>query len=66
MDLTDIVSLLDRKYSDVDAIPCANEGLEVKMQCGQKRTEHGILGVHKSGAYLVCGVCGYNQPVARP
>ena len=58
------VNLLDRKYAN-EPVPCPNEGRQVKMGCGVVRDNHGNMAVHNSGAYLVCGLCGANQPIAR-
>lgn len=65
MTVSDIVSMLDRKFYQ-DPIQCPKEGTEVRSQTGRVFTEHGNLTVHGSGAYIVCGRCGYNQPVGRP
>lgn len=62
----DIIHILDKKYSGEGAVPCPNEGQKVKDNANRIRTDHGSMGVHVSGAFLVCGVCGANQPVARP
>lgn len=60
----DMIHLLDQKYSGEGAIQCPNEGVSVKLQNGLVRSNHGALGVHNSGAYLVCGLCGHNQPTS--
>lgn len=61
----EFVSLLDQKYSGENAVPCPNEGEAVTSQNGQKYTEHGNLTVHGSGAYLVCGRCGYKTATEK-
>lgn len=64
MNISDIVSMLDKKYH-ADPVACANEGKLAKMQCGYQTDRHGKLGVHGSSAYLVCGVCGFSTPTSQ-
>ena len=67
MTVSDIVNLLDKKYSGPDKVLCPNQGKSFTFKSSGKSTEdHGHLAVHGSGSYLICGVCGYNQPVGRP
>lgn len=66
MEMSDIINLLDKKFSGANAVPCPNEGKPVKSQNGNAYKEHGGLGVHKSGSMLICGRCGYNEPIGRP
>lgn len=62
----DIVHDLDMKYSGADSVPCPNEGKLAKLaQSNVESRTHGAMTVHGSGAYLVCGLCGANQPTAR-
>ena len=61
---SDLVFLLDRKYYGAGAVPCPNEGVQVK-QANRVFTEHGNMGVHGSGAYLVCGRCGQTAPTSN-
>lgn len=62
----EFVNLLDKKYSGKGAVNCPNEGKIVKLpQSGIAHQFHGKMAVHGSGAYLVCGVCGAQQPVGR-
>lgn len=65
MEQSDIVNMMDKKYSGDGRVVCPNEGVQAKMQCGQVRSEHGAMGVHSSAAYLVCGVCGSTYPTSR-
>lgn len=65
MTLSDIVSMLDKKYH-TSPVPCPNEGVEVKMRSNVVSDVHGNLTVHGTGNYLVCGRCGYNVAVGRP
>lgn len=66
MDLTDIVLQFDQKFSGDGAVACPNEGKPIKHGNARVYTEHGTLSVHKSGAFLVCGRCNYQQPVSQP
>lgn len=66
MNQADIVHLLDKKYAE-EPVMCPNQGRSVTFKSSGKVTEdHGHLAVHGTGTMLVCGVCGFNQPVARP
>lgn len=57
---------LDTKYTK-EPVPCPNEDRAVTLKQSQTtRSLHGNLVVHGSGAFLVCGLCGYQQPIARP
>ena len=64
--MIDIVATLDAKYSGAGAVQCPNEGKPAKSQNGSSYSGHGAMQVHKSAAFLVCGRCGYQTPVARP
>jgi hypothetical protein len=63
MNVQDIVGMMDKKYGR-DLQVCPNEGKPAKLQCGQIREEHGAMGVHASGAFLICGVCGAKAPTS--
>lgn len=63
MEQSDIILLLDKKFS-VNPVTCPNEGVPTKIG-GNITSVHGNLTVHKSGAFLVCGPCGHNEPVGR-
>ncbi len=66
MDHADIISMLDKKYNSTDRVLCPNQGKSVTSKATGKATEdHGHLAVHGSGSALVCGICGYQQPIAR-
>jgi hypothetical protein len=61
----DLVSDLDKKYRN-EPVECPNEGRPAILQQSKvTRTEHGSLQVHKSATFIVCGVCGYQQPIGR-
>jgi len=62
--MSDIILALDKKYSGANAVPCPNEGKALKV--GNKSfSEHGNMGVHSSGAFLICGRCGAQEPTSR-
>lgn len=62
----DFVNELDRKYTK-EPIACINEGKPAILKQSQITSSlHGNLVVHGSGAFLICGLCGYQQPIARP
>ena len=63
MTQSDIIYTLDIKYLK-NPVNCPNEGQPVKSQNGQSYSGHGALQVHKSGADLICGRCGYVQPTS--
>ena len=60
---SDIIHTMDMKYRK-KPVNCPNEGQPVKSQNGQSYSNHGIMQVHKSGADLICGRCGYTQPTS--
>lgn len=67
MDHADIVISLDKKYhwTSPDAVKCPNDGKTAKLpQSGVTHTDHGFMGVHKSGQVLVCGVCDTKYPTS--
>lgn len=60
----DMIHVLDMKYFK-EPVPCPNEGQPIPSQNGKKYSEHGNMQVHGSGAFIVCGRCGYQEPVGR-
>lgn len=66
MQVSDIVSMFDKKYTGSESIQCPNEGKPVKSPSGRVSDIHGNLVAHASGAYLICGNCGYQHFTARP
>lgn len=62
---SDLIHLMDMKYSGDGAVQCPHEGTPVKSGNGKVYSTHGALGVHSSAAQLVCGRCGYNQPTSQ-
>ena len=64
MSQSELVSMLDKKYSGSNGVMCPNHGREAKLrQSGKISEDHGRMGVHASGIKLVCGLCGAEQPV---
>lgn len=62
----DIVHEMDMKYSGAGAVACPNEGVKVTLEQSKVSSDyHGKMGVHASGAFLVCGWCGARTPTAR-
>lgn len=60
---SDMVSMLEKKYG-AEPVQCPNEGKPVTLNLSKRTvSDHGNLAVHSSGAFLVCGVCGFQLPV---
>jgi hypothetical protein len=67
MNQSDLVALLDKKFSGEKAIMCPNQGKPAALvQSKITTSDHGRLAVHGSGTQLVCGICGYTQAVGAP
>lgn len=65
--MNDLVHILDKKYSGANAVACPNEGQPARLQqSGVTTREHGKMGVHGSGGFLVCGICDAKKPVGLP
>jgi hypothetical protein len=67
MSQSDLVAMLDKKYSGPNGVMCPNQGKPAVLVQSKKTTDdHGRMGVHGSGLSLVCGVCGFTQAVGAP
>jgi hypothetical protein len=63
--MEDIIKL-DQRFAGKGAVKCPHDGKPAKLQLSEKTvSDHGHLAVHGSGAFLICGICGYQQPVGR-
>ena len=67
MTVADIVSMLDKKYSGEGMVKCPNDGKDFMLPQSKKVvSDHGGMGVHASGSFIICGVCGAKEAVGRP